>query len=354
MFRAAGMARKAPGQRQRLVVVGDLAEGTGRDRAIAFQIHAQNPDLMVAVGDLVYQRGTVEEYRTRFFPTYNADRADPAAGAPFMRSRLMVGVLGNHDVDHVGRHRVPPLDGLAYYYYWDQPLNGPDPAPGGHLPRLEPARAWDAFRTAAGRRFPGMGNFTFRSGDVHWTILDSNRYMDWKDPALRAWLRSELAGAQSAKWRFVAFHHPAFNLSSFDHTGDWHMRELWPLFQEYQVDLVFTGHLHTYQRTTPLTFTPVPPGGAPDRHFADEHNIIPDTAFDGVTTTRARWPIHILTGAGGGFIHRTALPAPPKPFEAKTVVGTHCFSLLDIHDDRIDVRQVDDRGATVDAFTLTR
>ena len=83
-------------------------------------------------------------------------------------------------------------------------------------------------------------------------------------------------------------------------------------------------------------------------------DIIPDTAFDGVTTTRARWPIHILTGAGGGFIHRTALPAPPKPFEAKTVVGTHCFSLLDIHDDRIDFRQVDDRGATVDAFTLTR
>ena len=348
------MARKAPGQRQRVAVVGDLAEGTPPSRAIACQILAQQPDLMVAVGDLVYERGTIREYRTRFFPTYNADRADPAAGAPFMRGRLMVGVLGNHDVDHVGRGRVPPRDSLAYYYYWDQPLNGPDPLPGGHVPRLEPAADWAGFRTGAGDRFPRMGNFSFRSGDVHWTILDSNRYMHWQDPGLRAWLEAELTAAQSARWRFVAFHHPAFNLSSFHHTGDWHMRELWPLFQRFHVDLVFCGHLHTYQRTTPLVFTPVPPGSSAASHCADERNIVPDTAFDGRTVTRANGPIQILTGAGGGFVHPTPLPRTRKPFFGQVVVNTHCFSLLDIDGDRIEFRQLDDRGAVVDAFTLTR
>ena len=358
VFHGAGRARKGPGQPQRVVVAGDLAMGTEAPRRVARQFQRMHPDLVVVPGDLVYQDGRISEYRRKFYPVYNAG-GDPAAGGPLMAGTLFVAALGNHDVGERGpRHpQAADPDALAYYLYWDQPLNGPALRPEGpHAPPLQPGPGWtwDGFLAAAGRRFPTMGSFSFDSGDVHWTVLDSNPYVRWDDPGLRRRLARDLEQAKGAVWRFVVFHHPAFNLSSFDHTGDWHMRELWPLFQEYQVDLVFTGHLHTYQRTTPLTFTPVPPGGAPDRHFADEHNIIPDTAFDGVTTTRARWPIHILTGAGGGFIHRTALPAPPKPFEAKTVVGTHCFSLLDIHDDRIDFRQVDDRGATVDAFTLTR
>jgi len=296
----------------------------------------------VAVGDLACPRGTAHDYRSRFFPAYNADRAEPREGAPFMRSRLVVGVLGSHDVDRADRQRVPPRGGLAYYCCWNQP-------------RLEPARDWEPFRTAAGGRFPGMGSFTFRSGDVHWTILDSNLYMDWRDPGLRRWLEAELARAQDAKWRFVAFHHPAFDLASGGHPGDRRMRELWPLFERFRVDLVFTGQLHTYQRTTPLAFTPEPAGG-PDswRFFADEHNLVADTAFDGATVTQARWPLHILTGAGGGPVHAAPLPPVPKPFHGKVVANTHSFSLLDIHDDRIDFRQVDARGATVDAFTLTR
>jgi len=298
VFRATALARKAPGQSQRMAVAGGLGEGTGPARAIAFQIHAQNPDLLVAVGDLACPRGTAHDYRSRFFPACNADRAEPREGAPFMRSRLVVGVLGSHDVDRADRQRVPPRRGLAYYCYL---------------------------------------------------------YMDWRDPGLRRWLEAELARAQDAKWRFVAFHHPAFDLASGGHPGDRRMRELWPLFERYRVDLVFTGQLHTYQRTTPLAFTPEPAGG-PDswRFFADEHNLVADTAFDGATVTQARWPLHILTGAGGGPVHAAPLPPVPKPFHGKVVANTHSFSLLDIHDDRIDFRQVDARGATVDAFTLIR
>jgi hypothetical protein len=172
-------ARKAPGQPQRVAVVGDLAEGTRPSRRVARQIQAEHPDLLVGVGDLVYAHGTVGEYRTRFFPTFNGDPGEPGAGAPLLRGTLMVGVLGNHDVAHVGRRRVPPRDSPAYFHVWDQPRNGPDLAAGGHLPNLSPAPAWAGFRAAAGDRFPRMANFTFRTGDVQWIVLDSNRYVDW-------------------------------------------------------------------------------------------------------------------------------------------------------------------------------
>lgn len=355
VFSQEAMARKKPGQAQRVAVAGDLVEGTASGRAIAYQIHAQNPDLMVGIGDLVYPYGRISDYRSRFFPIYNADRADPAIGAPVMRSRLMVGVLGNHDVGDVRRDQVPPRDSLAYYFYWNQPLDGPpDLIAGGHALRLDPPGDWEAFRTAAGNRYPQMGSFTFRSGDVHWTILDSNRYLRWSDPNLKAWLERELAAAQDAHWRFVAFHHAAFNLSGYEHTRDWQMRQLWPILQRYHVDLVFTGHPHTYQRTRPLGFTPVPGGADEAAHLADDANIVVDTEFDGATHTRTAYPIHILTGAGGGFPHRAPMPAHPKPYAAKLVSGSNGFSLLDITADRIEFKQLDATGAVKDSFILTK
>lgn len=348
-----GRALRGPGQPQKVVVVGDLAEGTGSSLAVARQIQAQAPDLMVAVGDLAYQNGTPRDYHARFFPAYNGDPGEPGAGAPFMRGTPMVGVLGNHDVAHVGRNQVPHRDSLAYFCYWDQPRTGPDLAAGGHLPRLAPAGNWAGFRAAAGDRFPAMANFTFRSGDVHWTILDSNRYLDWSRPDLRAWLEAQLAAAQDATWRFVAFHHPAFNVTTFNHTNDWHMRELWPLFQRYRVDLVFCGHVHTYNRTRPVAFGPAPAGVSDAEHSAREANIRTDTDFDGRVITRARYPIQILTGAGGGTLYHPRLPDPPRPYMA-AAVDRHSFSLLEIRDRRVEFRQMDAEGRVVDAFTLAK
>jgi predicted phosphodiesterase len=341
------VARKAPGQPQRVAVAGDLVDSIGQCRAIAWQMHQQDPDLVVGAGDLVYRSGSIKDYRTRFFPTYNADRPDPGQGAPLMRSRPMVGVLGNHDVGEADRRwKIPPLGSLAYYLYWNQPLNGPDLLAGRHHPKLAPAPAWEPFLHAAGARYGRMGNFSFRTGDVYWIILDSNGYVDWKDPALRTWLEAELRSAQSATWSFVVFHHAAFNLSTMNHTGDWQMRELWPLFQDHRVDLVFTGHLHTYQRTRPIHYTPPPRSGA--------RAILPDLAFDGEHQTRAAYPIHILTGAGGGTTYRTRPPARPKAYHARLVDGINSFSLLDIRGNRLEFRQIDADGKELDRFVLTK
>jgi hypothetical protein len=68
----------------------------------------------------------------------------------------------------------------------------------------------------------------------------------------------------------------------------------------------------------------------------------------------AHGPIHILTGAGGGFMHPSPPPPVRKAYYGSVVGSTFCFSLLEVDGRRVDFRQVDEQGNTVDSFTLTK
>ncbi len=62
-----------------------------------------------------------------------------------------------------------------------------------------------------------------------------------------AWLRSVLANNPN-RWTVVTFHHPIF--SPANNRDNPELRAAWkPLFDEFKVDLVLTGHDHTYART---------------------------------------------------------------------------------------------------------
>ena len=255
VFSAGGHAPKSAGQPYRFAVFGDCAAGTAEQKAVAFQTYRARPDFVLIAGDIVYTRGRISEYREKFWPVYDADVAAPAAGAPLLRSTLFVGAPGNHDVAARDLEKYP--DGLAYFLYWDQPLNGPLGREGGRLvPTLAaPEATRAAFLRAAGPAYPRMANFSFDYGNAHWTVLDSNPYVDWTDPDLRGWVERDLAAARDATWRFVAFHHPPFN-SSRAHFSDQRMRVLAEVFEAGRVDVVWSGHVHNYQRTFPLTFRP--------------------------------------------------------------------------------------------------
>ena len=206
-------APKAAGQPYRFAVFGDCGAGTAEQKAVAYQTYQARPDFLLIAGDIVYTRGRISEYREKFWPVYNADVASPAAGAPLLRSTLFVAAPGNHDIAARDLGKYP--DGLAYFCYWDQPLNGPIGQEGGRsVPLLYgPEANRTAFLQAAGPAYPRMANFSFDYGNAHWTVLDSNPYVDWTDPDLRAWVERDLAAAKDATWRFVAFHHPPFNSS---------------------------------------------------------------------------------------------------------------------------------------------
>lgn len=61
------------------------------------------------------------------------------------------------------------------------------------------------------------------------------------------WLR-DLLSHNPQKWTIVTFHHPIFSPKAGRDNPE--LRSLWkPLFDEFKVDLVLTGHDHTYART---------------------------------------------------------------------------------------------------------
>lgn len=373
-FQHQGTALKTCGKKQRVVLAGDLVSASAASqracRLIASEIHKSKPDLMVIPGDIVNLDGLARDYRDHFFAAYNAAPASTVQGAPLMRTIPVVACIGNNDMHRAGQDRAilpTPANGMAYFHYFNQPLNGP-PLPPLWRSVLLPAPGMANFLAASDKRFtaadgPLMGNFSFDSGDVHWTVLDSNLYVDWADPGMQAWVDQDLAKAADKIWRFVVFHHPCFSLSHWvdahgiPHYNEGHMRHLWPIFSRRNVDMTFSGHQHSYQRGRPHVFS-IPPAGK--LQPLGDATMVEDDRFDGVTVTKAQGPIPIVTGAGGARLHILA-PAqstnthpPPKPYPVQFIPRQHSFTMLDIDGRRLDFRQVDSQGAVLDWFVLTK
>ena len=211
VFTAEARAPKLPDQPQRFVVFGDCGAGTPEEKAIAYRAYQSKPDFLMITGDIVYGEGRITEYREKYWPILNADEASPYEGAPLLRSTLSLAAPGNHDIASRNLGKIP--DGLAYFYYWLQPLNGPLDKEGGPLvsPVIGPAESKKAFTDAAGEAFPRMANFSFDYGNAHWTVLDANSTVDWTNAELQKWVADDLAAAKQANWRFVSFHQPGFN-----------------------------------------------------------------------------------------------------------------------------------------------
>jgi hypothetical protein len=358
VFEARARARKATGQPHRFVAFGDGAADTTGQRAVAYQTYRARPDFVFLAGDLVYYKGRTAEYIDKFYPVYNSDVSSPSSGAPLLRSTLVLAAPGNHDLIERDLDRVP--DALAYFFHWSLPLNGPLGAPGSPgtpILRGAPDRR-SAFLEAAGPAYPRMANYSFDYGDAHWTVLDTNPYVDWTDPALRAWLERDLASAQDAAWRFVAFHHPPFH-SSKAHADEQRSRLLIDIFEEGNVDLVLSGHIHNYQRSYPLRFHAEK---SRDGRAVDENGHVNgrwklDKTFDGVTHTRPDGIIYLVTGAGGARLYDSAWhddTSAREPFTAKFVSNVHSLTVVDVTPAQLIVRQVSAEGEELDRFVVTK
>lgn len=186
------------------IYMGDAQTGLDKWGKLLRSAYKSRPDaaFYIIAGDIVNRGNERDDWDDLF---------ENAKGV--LDRRPLVPVIGNHDCQG-GQPRL-------YLEQFALPRNGPV--------FVQPERA-----------------YFFEYGNALFIILDSNL-----PPATQtAWLEDVLRRS-SAKWKFVAFHHPAF--SSAPNRDNKTLRELWtPIFDRYGVDLVLQGHDHAYLRTHPL------------------------------------------------------------------------------------------------------
>jgi hypothetical protein len=213
------------------------------------------------------------------------------------------------------------------------------------------------------RRVLASANYSFTWGDAHVTVIDSNRYVNWADASMLRWLEADLAGASQSRWRFVLMHHPPFNLSRH-HRGDQWSRYFAPLFERYGVTAVFSGHVHNFQWFGPLRFTPEPAelgrfAAGARGSFSGTLEVQAD--YDGVSRTAARWPVYVVSGAGGGALVSEGRGCPP---DVRAPLGcgepppadgqAPSVSFVDVGPDAVVIRQVNALGRILHERRITR
>lgn len=126
------------------------------------------------------------------------------------------------------------------------------PTPGNHEyggKRLN--RNWRPQFTLPGNGVKGLEetNYYVDVQGVRMVALNSNE----RQAEQAAWLDQVLA-TNTNKWTILTFHHPI--LSAARNRDNKALREMWqPVIDKYAVDLVMTGHDHTYGRSNLMTGT---------------------------------------------------------------------------------------------------
>lgn len=90
-------------------------------------------------------------------------------------------------------------------------------------------------------------SYAFDYQDARFLVINSNDRLEEQS----AWMETRLSD-NPRKWTIVAFHHPLY--SAGRNRDDKKTREAFqPLFDKYGVDLVLTGHDHTYARSRKIS-----------------------------------------------------------------------------------------------------
>ncbi len=201
----------APQPAQTLIAVGDIASCKSTADEATGQLVAKLPGVVATLGDIAYERGTVNEFAQCYDPVWGTfkGRTRPAPG--------------NHEYGSRGA--------APYFAYFG-------------------ARAGPS----------GTGYYSYDLGAWHIVALNSNCDLVGGCGAgspQDTWLRDDLRRSR-AKCTLAYWHHPRF--SSGPHGNDPNLITLWQALYVAGAEIVLSGHDHDYERFRPQT-----PDGVLDR-----------------------------------------------------------------------------------------
>ena len=174
--------------------------------------------------------------------------------------------------------------------------------------------------------------YTFAYGNAQFFMIDSNREVGPGSEQFQ-FLAAELQKSR-AQWKIVCYHHPAYSSDENDYGDTWYgpstrgdlrVRKLVPLFDKYGVDIVWNGHIHSYERTWPLR---------EDR-----------------ATTPGNGTVYMITGGGGGGLETAG---PIRPFFQNTVKRGHHFCYVAVNGNTLELKAYDLEGRLFDTTTIQK
>jgi 3',5'-cyclic AMP phosphodiesterase CpdA len=159
------------------------------------------------------------------------------------------------------------------------------------------------------------GNYSFDWGRVHFVVLDFNNGIDADDENV-AWLEQDLQGHQDVDFIVVCHHMPVYFSDSGDVSLPTKMQTiLAPIYEQYGVKLVLSGHLHGYQH-----------------HL--KNNIH-----------------YVISAGGGGKLYDVSLP-----LEGSTMRLCKSYNFMDcrVDGDVMTITVYDPDGNSLDAFEISK
>ena len=237
-----------PSSTRRYVV--DQTEGYRQNLSV---IESRSPDFVGIAGDLVESGGEQRDW-DEFWRQNAGPINDLASSIPILPSP------GNHE-DYGGPGSFGGYTDAGairgrdkYATYWETPSPGTGSATDRYYRIDYGPMTYISIDVTNGQPHG-------TSSDPNWLLGDGPGFPDFNPGSPQyQWLETQLADAQSkSRFTFVQFHHVPYSTgphgfptgtgTGFDNQSGQPVRVLTPLFQQYGVDAVFSGHDETYQHS---------------------------------------------------------------------------------------------------------
>ncbi|MGC6459271.1 MAG: metallophosphoesterase [Akkermansiaceae bacterium] len=268
-----------PGTPFAFAVISDTQGNPKVSGALAQMAWSHRPNFLLHPGDLVSTGGKKQEWVGQFF----------ASMEPLVSRVPLFPVLGNHEQNSANYYNYMSLPDPEYFY-------------------------------------------TYTYGNAQFFMVDTNKKCGPGSEQYQ-WLEKQLE-ASKATWKILCHHHPAYTSDENDYgdlwktnkstRGDLNARHLAHLAHKKGVDLIWNGHIHSYERTWPLQ------QGKP-------------VTKDGT--------IHLITGGGGGHLETHG---PFRNGFSQMVQRGHHYAMVWVNGTHLEYKAYTLEGLLFDSFSLKK
>lgn len=317
----------------RFWVIGDAGTNTNDQRMVRDAFYNYNGsshvDGWIMLGDNAYENGLDGEYQNAVFSNMYEATLENTALWP---------TIGNHEY---ANNFIAPSKSVDYYSIFSLPKNA------------------EVGGVASGSE----SYYSYNYANIHFIVLDS--YGESRDSTgdMVEWLKQDLL-ANTQEWTVAYWHHPPYtkgshdsdNLLLYDVELPQIRRQIVPILERFGVDLVLSGHSHSYERSFLLDGHYGNSSSLDNSMLLDNHSGSYPTSCpytkDTELTKSNKGTVYAVVGCSGKTSGTSiGWPHPAMYKSNNTVLGSLS---LEINDNRLDGKFITSTGIIEDQFTIMK